>query len=116
LKKLKKNFEIKMVLEHRKNGEVSHRFYDVGKCSDEDYQMFPENIEEAKKYLENSLCPKIDSNDEYIGLMNKFHDETERKSFSLNVFLCDPKYDKNCDTLENTKLILDNIYWETSVL
>jgi hypothetical protein len=53
-----------MVLEHRKNGQVSHRFYDVGKCSDEDYQIFPEDIESAKKYLKNSLCPKIDLKDE----------------------------------------------------
>jgi hypothetical protein len=64
--------------------------------------MFLDNIEEARESLKNKLCPKIPKNDTLIGLMNNYNNEQERKSFSINVFLCDPKDDETCDPIENT--------------
>jgi hypothetical protein len=66
--------------------------------------------------MKHSLCPKTDKIDDYLTIMNNFQNETERKSISLNVFLCDPRYDKTCDSLENTEFILNNIYWQQQVL
>ena len=82
LDKLKRNFEINLVHEHRKDGQVYHKFYDFGKCTPEDYAMFgQDNIEDG--ILKDNLCPKISQDDDRLSVMGYYQNEKERKSFSI---------------------------------
>lgn len=43
LKKLEKYFKIKVVHESKINGQAKHRFYDLKKCTEDDYMKFGNN-------------------------------------------------------------------------
>ena len=62
LSKLKRNFEMKLVHEHRLNGKVTHKYYDVDKCTEYDFDSKFKNYTrkyKEPKFLKNRLCPKI---------------------------------------------------------
>lgn len=110
MKQLEKYFSIKVVHETKVNGKPKHRFFDLRKCTEDDYFLFGDN-QMSEQYVNGSYCPNITSDVDFE-LRGLYEKNVEFKSFYIQFFMCDKTQNISCGTEDDINFILNSLNWE----
>ena len=112
LEKLKDYFEMSLVVRQRVSGKNNRIHIPFRRCTVDDFtkRKLSEDAKIIDSYAESLFCPDFDKYPEFIEVVNLYNNAELRHSFSVEIYLCNPRYRSTCVSNDKANRLFKQFY------